>query len=169
MPELDAQVPSIRAVLVLVALLFAVPAAAGEPAGAASSGETPLAVATRFARAFEQQDFATVRALFTPDATVSRVEVFRSGEPRFYRFSAADWAASAEENHAYLKDLRLELLDSSTATLEQGAVVNLRYRFTGRAGPRSFVSEGIDTYSLIRMAGSWRVLQYGYLERIEIF
>lgn len=168
MRAIDPQVPRTVAALTLVALFFAVPAT-GEAVGAATSEETPLAAATRFARAFERQDFVTVRALFTPDATVSRVELPRSGEPRFYRFSAAAWADSAERNHAHLQDLRLELLDSTTATLEQGAVVNLRYRFTGRAGQRSFVSEGIDTYSLIRMAGSWRVLQYGYLERIELF
>lgn len=137
-------------------------------AGAAGAEETPLEVATRFARAFERQDFATVRALLAPDAMISRVELSRSGEPRFHRFTAVAWADSAERNHAYLKDVRLEILDSAVETLEQGAVVNLRYRFSGRAGTRSFVSDGIDTYSLIRLDGAWRVLRYDYLERVEL-
>ncbi|MFY9820304.1 MAG: nuclear transport factor 2 family protein [Thermoanaerobaculia bacterium] len=143
-------------------LLAAIPASA-------AGDETPLAVATRFARAFESQDFATVRALFTPDAMVSRVALSASGEPSFYRFTAAVWTADAERNHVHLRDARLEILDSSTETLEQGAIVSMRYRFSGKAGTRSFVSNGIDTYSLIRTGGEWKVLQYGYLERIEFF
>lgn len=148
-------------VLTLVCLLRPLPAGA--------AGETPLEAATRFARAFESQDFATVRALFAPGAFVSRVELGKDGTPGFHRFSAEAWTADAERNHAYLKDVRLEILDSATQTLEQGAVVNLRYRFSGKAGSRSFVSNGIDTYSLIRMDGAWRVLQYDYFEKLDFF
>jgi hypothetical protein len=147
------------AALVLASLLFA---------GSASAEEAPLAAATRFARAFERQDFATVRALFAPDAMVSRVVLSRSAEPRIYRFSAAAWTDSAERNHGYLKDVRLEILDSTTQALEQGAVVSLRYRFSGRAADHPFTNDGIDTYWLIRVDGAWRVLQYGFIEEIEL-
>jgi len=172
MRDMTPRVSPTLAVLALAFLLRALSAgpsegyAAQTPASPAAA-ETPLAAATRFARAFEKQDFAVVRGLFTPDAMVSRVALSRAGEPRFYRFSAKEWLDDAERNHVYLKDVRLEVLDSSTESLDEGAVVSMRYRFSGRAGNRSFVSEGIDTYSLIRVEGAWRVLLYFYIERIE--
>jgi hypothetical protein len=129
--------------------------------------ETPLQAATRFARAFEAQDFATIRALFAPGAFVSRVALARSGEPGFHRYSAADWTADAERNHALLQDTRLEILESTVESLDAAAVVSMHYRFSGRAGKRFFVSNGIDTYHLIRMNGFWRVLQYGYIEQVD--
>jgi hypothetical protein len=172
MREMTPRVSRTLAALALAFLLCAFSAghsegyAAEAPASPAGE-ETPLAVATRFARAFEKQDFAVVRALFAPDAMVSRVALSRDGEPRFYRFSSTAWLEDAERNHVHLRDVRLEILDSATQSLEQGAVVSMRYRFSGRAGNRSFVSDGIDTYSLVRMNGSWRVLQYSYIEKIE--
>lgn len=155
-----------RALTVLALVLLLRPPSA---VAAEAREETPLEAATRFARAFESQDFATVRALFAPGAAVSRVELGQDGTPRFHRFSSEAWTADAERNHVYLKDMRLEILDSATQTLEQGAVVNLRYRFSGKAGSRSFVSNGIDTYSLIRVDGAWRVLQYDYFEKLDFF
>jgi hypothetical protein len=152
--------------LALGSLLLATPA---EFQGSAAGKEAPLAVATRFARAFESQDFTTVRALFAPDAMVSRVALSQKNEPSFSNFTAKAWTDDAERNHVYLRDVRLEILESSTQKLEWGAVVSLRYRFSGKAGPRSFVSNGIDTYSLVPVDGSWRVLHYGYIERIEFF
>lgn len=133
----------------------------------AASEETPLAAATRFSRAFESQNFATVRSLFAPGAMVTRLAVDGDGTPAVSRFSAETWAADAERNHVYLKEVRLEILDSTTQTLEQGAVVSLRYRFVGKAGSRSFVSNGVDTYWLIRLGGAWRVLEYGFIEKID--
>lgn len=168
MREMTPRVSCTLAALVLGFLLCAV-SAEYAVAASASPGreETPLAAATRFARAFEKKDFAAVRALFTPDAMVSRVALSRDSKPRFYRFGSKEWVDDAERNHVYLRDVRLEILDSATETLEQGAVVSMRYRFSGKAGNRSFISEGIDTYSLIRLDGSWRVLQYFYIEKIE--
>ena len=167
MRERTLRVLRILAALAL-SLLSAIPEGySAEARGSSAERETPLAVVTRFARAFEKQDFAVVRALFAPGAMVSRVALSREGEPRFYRFSATAWLEDAERNHVHLRDVRLEILDSATESLEQGAVVSLRYRFSGRAGNRSFVSDGIDTYSLVRVDGSWRVLQYSYIEKIE--
>ena len=169
MREMTPRVSRTLAALALAFLLCAVSDGyAAEAPTSPAVEETPLAAATRFARAFEKQDFAVVRGLFAPDAVVSRVALSRDGEPRFYRFSAKEWVDDAERNHVHLKDVHLEVLDSSTEALEQGAVVSMRYRFSGRAGNRSFVSEGIDTYSLIRVEGAWRVLQYFYIERIEL-
>ena len=144
----------------VVVLLFAASLRAAEP-------EPPEAVATRFARAFESQDFATVRSLLAPEATVLRVALSRSGPPKHSRFTAQEWADDAERNHAFLKDMKLEILDTRTEAFEHGAVVNVRYRFTGKAGPRSFVTNGIDTYSMVPREGSWRILQYSYLELLE--
>jgi hypothetical protein len=163
MPAGSLRMPFVSSALALALLALATGAIAAPPA----ADETPVQAATRFARAFEKQDFATVRALFAPGAFVSRVALAQSGEPSIHRYSAEDWTADAERNHVFLQDTRLEILDSSTETLEAGAVVSMRYRFSGRAGKRSFVSNGIDTYHLIRIGGGWRVLQYGYIERVD--
>jgi hypothetical protein len=89
----------------IAALLFAASLAAAEP-------ERPEAVATRFARAFESRDFATVRSLLAPEATVLRVALSRTGPPKHFRFAAREWADDAERNHAFLKDMKLEILDT---------------------------------------------------------
>ena len=130
--------------------------------------EPPLDAAVRFVRAFEARDFDTVRSLLADDATIVRVSLSRTAAPQVQRFSARAWADEAERTHAYLRDLRLDLLETAESRLEQGAVVSLRYRFTGKAGNSPFASDGIDTYSLIPVEGRWRVLQYSYVERLEM-
>jgi len=170
MREATGRMPAALAAFAVALPLIAFQAsAAAAPGAAAPRQESPLEAATRFARAFESQDFATVRALFTPDAMVSRVALSPSGEPSFHRFTATVWTADAERNHVHLQDVHLEILDSATESLEQGAVVSMHYRFSGRAGTRSFVSNGIDTYTMIRPGGEWKVLQYSYIERIDFF
>lgn len=134
-----------------------------------STGEEPVAVALRFARAFEKKDFATMRSLLTENATIVRTALSRTAAPQIQRSSASAWADEAERNHAFLRDLRLDVLAAMESRLDQGAVVNLRYRFTGKAGKTPFVSDGIDTYLLIAVQGRWRILQYSYLERLELF
>lgn len=132
--------------------------------------ETPTATATRFLRAFEQKDFATVRALLADDATVIRTSLspIPNTPPQNQRASGAAWAQEAETNHAYLRDLKLDLLESSELRIDGGAVVNLRYRFSGLAGKAAFVSDGIDTYILIPAGDGWKILQYNYIERLEM-
>lgn len=159
----------------LLALLMAgIAGLAGLPARAVAQvpagvpAEPPLDAAVRFVRAFETRDFATVRSLLADDATIVRVSLSRTAAPQVQRFSARAWADEAERNHAYLRDLRLDLLETSESRVEPGAVVSLRYRFTGKAGSASFVSDGIDTYALIPVDGRWRVLQYSYIERLEM-
>lgn len=137
-------------------------------ASAAAAQETPTAAATRFLRAFEQKDFTTVRALLAGDATVIRTSLSPNGPPQNQRASGAAWVQEAETNHAWLRDLKLDLLESSELRIEQGAVVNLRYRFSGLAGKAAFVSDGIDTYILIPAQGGWKILQYNYIERLEM-
>jgi hypothetical protein len=136
-------------------------------ADAAAEREPPSAVATRFARAFETRDFTTVRSLLAPEAVVQRAALSRTGPPRHSRFTARGWADEAERNHAFLKDMKLEILDTQTLGFDHGAIVNLRYRFTGRAGQRAFVTNGIDTYAMVPVEGSWRILQYSYIELLE--
>ena len=133
----------------------------------AAEREAPTAVALRFSRAFESQDFATVRSLFAPEATVLRAALSRTGPPQHSRFTAREWADDAERNHVFLKDMKLEILETRTEAFEHGAVVSLRYRFTGRAGQRAFVTNGIDTYSMVPVESSWRILQYSYIELLE--
>lgn len=137
-------------------------------ASGALAQETPTATATRFLRAFEQKDFATVRALLADDATVIRTSLSPKGPPQNQRAPGAAWAQEAETNHAYLRDLKLDLLESSELRIDGGAVVNLRYRFSGLAGKAAFVSDGIDTYILIPAQGGWKILQYNYIERLEM-
>jgi hypothetical protein len=156
------------AILAVVALHCPLPTAAESPAALAGE-EAPLGVATRFARAFENRDFATVRALFAPGAMVTRLDLGAAGGPAVGRFTAEAWTDEAESSHVVLKEVRLEILDSTTQTLELGAVVCLRYRFAGKVGKRSFVSNGVDTYWLIRLGGAWRVLEYGYIEKLDFF
>lgn len=137
-------------------------------ASSAAAQETPTTTATRFLRAFEQKDFATVRALLADDATVIRTSLSPNGPPQNQRASGAAWVQEVETNHAWLRDLKLDLLESSELRIEQGAVVNLRYRFSGLAGKAAFVSDGIDTYILIPAQGGWKILQYNYIERLEM-
>ncbi len=129
--------------------------------------ETPTAAATRFLRAFEQKDFATVRALLADDAAVIRTSLSSKGAQN-QRSPGAAWVREAETNHAFLRDLKLDLLESSELRIDGGAVVNLRYRFSGLAGKAAFVSDGIDTYILIPAGDGWKILQYNYIERLEM-
>ncbi|MES1244957.1 MAG: nuclear transport factor 2 family protein [Acidobacteriota bacterium] len=145
--------------------------AMGLLASAAFAQETPTAAATRFLRAFEHSDFATVRSLLADDATVIRTSLSPKGSPQNQRSSGAAWVQEAETNHAYLRDLKLDLLESSELRIDGGAVVNLRYRFSGLVGPAgktAFMSDGIDTYILIPAQAGWKILQYNYIERLEM-
>lgn len=155
-------------VLAVLGLVLLQGAARGAPSPVLEDGE-PLAVILHFARAFEKKDFATLRGILTEDAAILRTSLSRGAAPRTHRFSARDWADEAERNHAALRDLKLEILGSASSRLSpDAAVVHLRYRFTGKAGKTPFVSDGIDTYSLVRLQGRWRVCQYAYIERLEL-
>lgn len=156
------KVLSCPSIIVVAAFLVCLPGLAG------AQDAAPAEIAVRFLRAFEQKDFATVRLLLTDDATIVRTVLSRTAAPEVRQFSARAWADEAERTHAYLRDLQLDLLETAESRIDQGAVVSLRYRFTGKAGNTPFVSDGIDTYSMIPVQGQWRILQYSYIERLEM-
>jgi hypothetical protein len=146
----------------------AAPAAPTAPAApAAPDAATPQAAALRFERAFEAADFAALRQIFLPEAMVVRTALSSEGDAEQFHFTAKQWTDDAEQSHVMLRDVHLEVLDTAVVRQPWGAVVNVRSRFSGRAGRHSFVSNGIDSFTMVERDGAWRVLQYAYLERLE--
>lgn len=122
----------------------------------------------RFERAFEAADFGTLRHLFSPDAVVVRTALSSDGTAEQFHYPATQWTDDAEASHQALRDTHLEILDTAVVHHPWGAVVDVRSRFRGRAGKQSFLSDGIDSYSMVQAGGAWRIVQYGYLERFSM-
>ena len=98
---------------------------------------------------------------------VVRTALSSEGDAEQFHVTAKQWTDDAEQSHVMLRDVHLEILDTAVVRQPWGAVVNVRSRFSGRAGRHSFVSNGIDSFTLVELDGAWRVLQYAYLERLE--
>lgn len=127
----------------------------------------PAAVAQRFLQAFEKKDFQAIRALFAPGAVVSTVNLERNGPPTVAYKTLDEWIVQAEKELAPVTFTRVETLDTSALSFDQGATVSVRFRATGKAGNASFTNNGIDTYSLTLVDGDWRILRYGTFELLE--
>lgn len=148
----------------------AAPAAADRSSvapGQAAGTQTPQGAALRFERAFEAADFSTLRKLFLQEALVVRTTLSSQGVAEQFHFTAKQWTDDAEASHVMLRNVHLEVLDTAVVRQPLGAVVNVRSRFSGLAGRHSFVSNGIDSFTMVEVDGAWRVLQYAYLERLE--
>jgi hypothetical protein len=154
-------------VLILMAVLglFVSPAATL----AAEAENTPSAVAHQFLRAFEKKDWATLRTLFAPNAVVSTVDLAHEGSPEVAYLTAEQWLAQTEKELQPVTSIALDLLDTSTLSFDQGATVSVRFRSQGKTGEKAFTNNGIDTYSMIRTGGVWRIVRYGTFERLEFY
>lgn len=161
--------PCSRLSCLATALLLAALAVPG--AAAAQEGElysTPEAVARLFFAAFERKDFTTLRSLFLPEAVVSRVRVTAAGGTEAVQLSAGDWAAAAEADLTPVEELAIDLLEVRSLTFAEGASVSVLFQATGHAGGRAFVNDGVDTFGLIPVKGSWRIAQYASFEALKL-
>ncbi|HYH44347.1 MAG TPA: nuclear transport factor 2 family protein [Thermoanaerobaculia bacterium] len=139
------------------------------PAGAATvPPESPADIATRFLRAFEKKDFKAVGSLFAPGALTSAVNLSLNGPPQLAQVTAAQWVQEAEKGLAQLGDIKIDVLDVKTLEFEQAATVSARFRSTGTVGGKAFTNNGIDTYSMVRVDGAWKILHYTFIELLEI-
>lgn len=152
----------------LVAGLIPGPLFAADAADAAEkAGGEPADVAARFLQAFGKKDFQTLRTLFAPGAVVSTVNLARSGAPTVAYKTAEEWLEQTQKELAPITSIELKTLDTSALSFDQGATVSVRFRATGKAGESSFTNDGIDTYSMTRVDGAWRILRYGTFELLE--
>jgi hypothetical protein len=150
-----------------ITILGVVVAAAQNAAPAQEAKSGPTEVAHQFLRAFEKKDWATIRTLFAPNAVVSTVNLTRDGQPQVAYSTAEEWLAQIEKELAQVSSIKLELVDTSVLSFDQGASVSVRFRSSGKAGEQSFTNNGIDTYSLTPAGGSWRILRYGTFELLD--
>lgn len=148
------------------ALLLAAALVAPARAEAVAPG-SPADVATRFLRAFEKKDFATVRSLFAPGAVASTVNLQKSGPPQIAYQTGEEWVEAISKELAGVDTIKIDFLGVETLEFDQGATVSIRFRATGKAGDKSFTNDGIDTYAMIRADDAWKVLQYSYIELLE--
>jgi SnoaL-like domain len=144
--------------------LLAVPAAAAPQEGGEGLYSTPEAVARLFFAAFERQDFTTLQALFTPAAVVFRVRVGGADGAAAEQLSVAGWVAAAAADLAGVEGLTVELQEVRSLAFDGGASVSVRFRASGRAGDRAFHNAGVDTFSLVPVKGSWRIVLYSSFE-----
>lgn len=148
----------VRAIVLAVTLMLAAgPVLAEEPAD----------VAKRFLQLFEKKDFAAVRGLFAPGAVVSTVELSRTEPPKVGQKAAGEWIDQISKELEPVTFKGIEVLETSTLAFDQGATVSIRFRSSGKAGEHTFTNEGIDTYSLTKVDGAWRIVRYGTFERLE--
>ena len=142
-------------------------AALAVPGGAEMAPTSPADVATQFLRAFEKKDFKTVSSLFAPGAVASAVNLKRNGPPELAYVPAAQWVQEAEKGLAQIDTIKLDLLDTKTLEFAEAATVSVRFQATGKAGDMSFTNNGIDTYSMVRVDGAWKILHYTFVELLE--
>jgi len=140
----------------------------GFPAAADSAATgSPEEVATRFLKAFEQKDIDTVVSLFAPGALVQRARLTEAA-PELAHFGAQEWAEDAKSGIAGVQDFKIEVLEISSLSFDEGTTVSVRFRATGRVGENSFfINHGVDSFSLTRIEGEWRVLLYNSMEKLE--
>lgn len=136
------------------------------PGWAQPAAETPSQVATRFLLSFEKQDFPAVRSLFAPGALVSSVSYSKDGAAHAEQSPAGAWLDLASTEMAHVEEFKIDILKTSELSFAEGATVSIRFHASGRAGG-AFNVEGIDTYSMVRIDGAWRILQYSYIERLQ--
>ena len=143
-------------------------AALAVPAGAEmAQPDSPSEIATQFLRAFEKKDFKTVGSLFAPGAMTSAVNLSRNGPPELAYVPAPEWVKEAEQGLAQIDTIKLDVLDVKTLEFEQAATVSVRFQAAGKAGDKSFTNNGIDTYSMVRVDGAWKILHYTFIELLE--
>jgi ketosteroid isomerase-like protein len=129
--------------------------------------EEPAEVAKRFLQLFEKKDFATIRGLFAPGAVVSTVDLSRTDPPKTAQKAAGEWIDQISKELEPVTFNKIEVLETSTLSFDQGATVAIHFRSSGKAGEHTFTNEGIDTYSLTKVDGAWRIVRYGTFERLE--
>lgn len=155
-------------VALLMVLLAACTAIIAVPARAdMAQPDSPADVATRFLRAFEKKDFKAVGSLFAPGAVASAVNLSRNGPPELDYLTAAEWVQEAEKGLSQIDTIKLDLLEVKTLEFEQAATVSVRFQAAGTAGDHSFTNNGIDTYSMVRVDGAWKILHYTFIELLE--
>jgi len=139
----------------------------GAPLAADEGNKDAEQVATRFLEVFAQKDIDTVSALFAPGALVQRARLTEEG-PELARFGAQEWAEDARNGIAGVQDFRIEILDVASASFGEGVTVSVQFRATGRVGETaSFINNGVDSFSLTRIDGEWRILLYNSMEKLE--
>ncbi len=129
--------------------------------------QEPADVAKRFLQLFEKKDFAAIRGLFAPGAVVSTVDLSRTEPPQVGQKAAGEWIDQIAKELEPVTFNKIEALETSTLAFDQGATVSIRFRSSGKAGDHTFTNEGIDTYSLTKVDGAWRIVRYGTFERLE--
>lgn len=160
--------PVSRAKVSAVLVLLLVLPVGLAPVRAEDPEETPVAVAKRFLRAFEQKDFQAIRTLFAPNAVVASTLLSASGRHELDYKPLEDWIKEAEQEVAQIQDFKIEPLEDSVLSFATGAAVSIRFHSSGRVGKTTFVTEGVDTYAMVRVDGAWRILRYSYIEQMKI-
>ncbi len=150
---------------VLAVLLVLIGASA--PVHSEEVQETPLEVGRRFLRAFEAKDFQAIRSLFAPNAMVASTLLSSSGPHQMDYLTVDEWIKEAEAELSGVQDFKIDPVETSELLFETGATVSIRFRITGRAGKRSFVTDGVDTYAMVRVDGAWRIQRYSYIEQLK--
>jgi hypothetical protein len=144
-------------------------AALAIPAGAETAKPgSPADVANQFLRAFEKKDWKTVGSLFAPGARTSAVNLSRNGAPELASMTAEEWLKGTEQGLAPMESIKLEVLDVKTLEFEEAASVSARFQSKGTFGGKPFTNNGIDTYSMVRVDGAWKILHYTYFERLDL-
>ena len=156
--------------LISVILLFAVVACLGlhgSPLAADEGIAAAEKVATDFLEVFAQKDIDTVAALFAPGALVQRARL-TEGAPEVASFDAQEWAEDARNGIAGVEDFKMEILDVASASFGEGVTVSVQFRATGRVGENTFfINNGVDSFSMIRIDGEWRIILYNSMEKLE--
>lgn len=165
-------VRALRAAL-LSTLVAAVIAAAVLPAHAAGDTGPPEEVAVSLARdflsAFAAKDLDRVASMFAPTAHVQRARV-ATEPPELAQFATAtDWLAEAGRGIQSVRDFEIEVLETSALAFDGGVNVAVRFRATGSVGEGvRFVNDGVDTFSMARADGAWRIVLYNSFEKLRV-
>lgn len=161
--------------LLICAFAAAVPApspshlSAAEVEEAAVRATAPADVATLFFSAFADKDIDTVLSLFAPGALVQRARLESEGPHDLAQFGAAEWAESARAGIAGIRNFHIEILEIVPVEFGSGVTVSVRFRATGQVGENvSFTNDGVDSLSMIPVDGTWRILLYNSMEKLEI-
>lgn len=157
--------------LASVVLLFAVVASVGlpgSPLAADEDSEAAEKLATHFLEVFAQKDIDTVAALFAPGALVQRARLTEGAAPDLAKFDAQEWAEDARSGIAGVEDFKMEILDVASASFGDGITVSVQFRATGRVGEDTFfINNGVDSFSMTRIDGEWRIILYNSMEKLE--
>lgn len=142
---------------------------AAEVEDAAVAAASPADVAKQFFSAFTAKDIDTVLALFAPGALVQRARLESEGLPDLAQFGAPEWAESARAGIADIRNFQMEILEVAAVEFGPGVTVSVRFRATGQVGENiSFVNNGVDSFSMIRIEGAWRIVLYNSMEKLEV-